>query len=70
MPLTSWIALHRIPNVVVASILIALALAPTRAAADEAGAIEYEGTVYTAKLLWTDAPMSNQNRALRTRLAR
>ena len=34
-----------------------------------AGSIEYEGTVYQAKLLWSEQPIGSQDRALRVRLA-
>lgn len=36
----------------------------------DSGSIQYEGTIYPAKLLWTDAPLERQTPALRTRLAR
>jgi hypothetical protein len=34
------------------------------------GSIEYEGTVYPAKLLWSKQPLSQQESAMRTRLSR
>ncbi len=37
--------------------------------ASDAGSIEYEGTVYPAKLLWSEQPLDKQDLAMRTRFS-
>ncbi len=43
---------------------------PDASTGKTAGAIEYEGTEYQAKLLWSQQPMENRDQALRARLSK